>query len=132
MWAIYFILIIDMQLKRLLDELTKSFSIIVHFDFRKFPFFVILLVIFMIYIYINILHICLNNYLTFIPFFGTMIFWFIAIFKENFKEQNATMGDSLYCSTKKSDGRKWPQYISVILKFINHQQIFSYLKYIPY
>ena len=97
--AISFISIIDMQLKRLLDELTKSFSIIVHFDFWNFPFFCYSSGHFHD-IYINILHICLNNYLTFIPFFGTMIFWFIAIFKENFKEQNATMGDSLYCSTK--------------------------------
>ena len=39
MGAIYFILIIDMQLKRLLDELTKSFSITVHFDFWIFSFF---------------------------------------------------------------------------------------------
>ena len=39
------------RLNRFLDELTKSFSIIVHFDLWNFPFFVILLVIFMIYIY---------------------------------------------------------------------------------
>ena len=37
--AISFISIIDMQLKRLLDELTKSFSIIVDFDFWNFPFY---------------------------------------------------------------------------------------------